>query len=169
MLTGKKLNYMPLVTMKDGRKIGEIKDLYLDANARQVAAIFVGKEGLLGRKTQVIERARIQVFGVDVWLVTDADAVAILSDVRDSEGFLFMGDLRGRELHTAGGTRIGTVGDVILDQEARVRGFTLGRVYVQGSLAEKKSIARDAITDLGDDERPMIVDMPRAEMLQMPD
>jgi len=56
MYTGKSLNNEALVSIKDGRKIGEIKDLYLDQDTREISALYVGKEGLLGRKAQVIER-----------------------------------------------------------------------------------------------------------------
>ena len=101
-------------------------------------------------------------FVVDVWLTNTTDAVTNLSEVDDAEMLLAMSDLRGRENYTSGGTKIATIGDVLLDDDGRVVGFALGRTYVKGTLDEKKRIARDAITNFG-------LDMSRAEMLQLPD
>ena len=77
-------------------------------------------------------------------------------------------DLRGREIQTEGGTKLGVVEDVILDSEARVLGFTLGKVYAQGPLAEKKAIVRDAITDLGSKDKAMTAILAQAESLTIP-
>ncbi|MFQ5407636.1 MAG: PRC-barrel domain-containing protein [Anaerolineales bacterium] len=169
MNTGKSLSNTAIISINEGRKIGSIKDLYLNADAREVIAVLVGKEGLLGRKPQIVERSQLAVIGVDVWLARESDAVKSLNDVPGGEDYLAMADFRGREIVTSGGTKIGSIGDVLLDDEARVRGFMLGRVHVQGTLADSKRVARDAITDLGDDENPVILDMALAEMLQLPE
>jgi len=163
MVTGKELQNKALISLTDGKKVGEIKDLYLDADATKVTAVFVGKEGIVRQKTWVIERSAIQVCGIDVWLVSGSDKIVNLDDVAGSQTFMLGNDLRGREIHTEGGSKIGTFGDVLLDGEARVVGFTLGKTYVQGALAEKKGIVRAALLNLGDKDKPAIVDLPKAE------
>jgi hypothetical protein len=47
MITSKELSNKPIISITDGKKLGEVKDLYLDQDMRQVAAIFLGKEGLI--------------------------------------------------------------------------------------------------------------------------
>ena len=42
MYTGKSLNNKALVSIKDGRKFGEIKDLYLDQDARDAVPVLPG-------------------------------------------------------------------------------------------------------------------------------
>jgi sporulation protein YlmC with PRC-barrel domain len=153
----------PLISLTNGKKLGEVRDLFLDANLTRVEAVFVGKEGLLSRKTLVVERARVQVTGIDAWLVTGPDVVVELSRLAGSELLVPVGSLRGREIQTDGGTRVATVDDVILDNQMDVIGFTLGRLFVQGPLAERKSIARAAITRLGSKETPMLTTLARAE------
>ena len=74
----------------------------------------------------------------------------------------FAGDLRGREIQTEGGTKIGSVGDVIVDEKSKVVGFTLDRLQVQGPLAESRVIARAAITSLGDKNTPMVASLEQA-------
>jgi hypothetical protein len=49
-----------------------------------------------------------------------------------------------------------------------VLGFTLGKVYAQGPLAEKKYIVREAISDLGNKDKPMTVILAQAEALTIP-
>jgi hypothetical protein len=76
--------------------------------------------------------------------------------------------LRGRELQTEGGTKVGVIDHVILDDEARVLGFGLGKEYAQGPLAERKAIVRDAILKLGIAKEPMTINMAQAESLALP-
>ncbi len=168
MKTSKELSNKALISITDGSKLGEIKDLYLDKDMRQVTAVFLGKEGLINQKARMIERSAVQVYGTDVWLVSGSDKVMKQDDVRESASFILVGDLRGREIQTDGGSKLGIVDDVILDDEARVLGFALGKVYVQGPLAERKTIAREAVTHLGSKKEPMTIVLAQAEAMALP-
>ena len=169
MLTVKSHLNKPLVSTTDGKIVGEVKDLYLDREMHTVAAVFLGKEGLIKRKALMLPRAAVHVFGVDVWLVTGSDKVAGPDEIPDADTFVLVSDLRGRDVDTEGGTKIGVIEDVVLDAEARVLGFALGKVHVQGPLAERKTIAREAITKLGSKDAPMQVVLAQAEALTIPE
>jgi uncharacterized protein YrrD len=168
MITAKEQSNKQLISITDGRKLGEIKGLYLDSDMRQVAGVFLGTEGILKRKAQAITRGDVQVYGEDAWLVAGPDKVMLLENIPGSTGFVLVSDVRGREIQTEGGTKLGVVEDVVLDNEARVLGFTLGKVYADGPLAEKKHIVREAITDLGSKEKPMTAILAQAESLTIP-
>ena len=168
MITSKEHASKPIISITDGKKLGEVKDLYLDQDMRQVAAVFLGKEGLISRKALVIARSAVQVYGVDAWLVTGSDVITGPDAISESGTFTLIGDLRGRELQTEGGTKIGVIDHVILDDEAHVLGFGLGKVYAQGPLAERKMIARDAILSLGNMKEPMTINLAQAESLALP-
>ena len=167
MVTSKELSNKPLISITDGKNLGEIKDLYLDQEMRQVAAVFLGKEGLINRKTLLIPRNAVQVYGIDAWLVSGSDTVTGPEAIPESGAFILTGDLRGREIQTEGGTKIAVIDHVILNNEARVLGFGLGKVYSQGPLAERKVIAREAITDLGNAKKPMTINLAQAESLTL--
>jgi sporulation protein YlmC with PRC-barrel domain len=169
MLTGKSHLNKQLVSITDGKIIGEVKDLYLDREMHNVAALLLGKEGLLKRKALMLPRSAIHIFGVDVWLVSGSDKVAGPEDIPDADTFVLVSDLRGRDVDTEGGTKIGVLDDVVLDPEARVLGFVLGKVHVQGPLAERKTIAREAVTKLGSKDAPMQVVLAQAEALIVPE
>lgn len=159
MQTGKAQQGKWLISLSNGQKLGEIQDLLLDPAANEIIAAISNTSGLINRKAQGVGRAAIQVFGQDVWLVTTPDALQAL----DALESLPLADLRGRTVQTEGGTKIGTVGDVLLDDQMRVLGITLGKVAIQGPLAESKQILKAAIKDLGSAKTPMLVDLPQAE------
>mgnify|MGYP000888574985 CR=1 FL=1 len=158
----------PLISLTNGKKLGEVKDLYLDAGLNRVTGVFVRQEGLLNRKTFAVDRLKVQVLGIDAWLVTGPDAVVELNAIPGSDLFIPVGALRGREIQTDGGTKIATVDDVILDADGNVIGFGLGRLFVQGPLAERKTIARAAISNFGSKDAPMITALAKAESLDAP-
>ena len=83
----------------------------------------------------------------------------------ESIHLVLVNDLRGRQVHTEGGTHIGTVEDVILDAQANVIGFALGRVRMHGPLSERKTLARAAVTATGGKGVPMTAAMDRAEAI----
>ncbi len=168
MITSKDHSGKPLISITDGKKLGEVKDLYLDQDMRHVTAVFLGKEGLLSRKALVIARSAVQVYGMDAWLVSGSDKVIQPEDIPESGTFLLVSELRGRELQTEGGTKVAVIDHVILDSEARVLGFGLGKVYAQGPLAERKAIVRDAIMNLGSLKEPMTINLAQAEALALP-
>ncbi len=168
MITSKEHANKPLVSITDGKKLGEVKGLYLDLDMRQVAGVFLGSEGIINRTALAIPRSAVQVYGIDVWLVSGPEVVMPLGDIPDSVAFTLVSDLRGREVQTEGGTKLAVVEDVLLDSETRVLGFTLGKVYAQGPLDERKAIAREAITDLGSKDKPMTAILAQAESLTIP-
>jgi len=163
MLTAKEFNGKSIISIANGVILGEVKDVYLDADMRQMAGVYLRTEGLIKRKDKVILRNSIQVLGVDVWLVSGSDVIVDKDTLPDAAGFNLVGQLRGREIQTDGGTKIGVIEDVLLDENMGVLGFSLGKVYAQGPLAERKAVIRDAIKDLGSKDGPMIVDLALAE------
>lgn len=156
-----------LISITDGKKLGEVKDVYLDQDARRLVAVFLGKSGLINRKAQVIDMPLVTMMGIDAWLISDSETVTDLNEIKDSESFLLAESLRGREIQTDGGTKIGTVGDIIVDDNQNVMGFAFDKLMVEGPLSETRTISRDAIVSLGDDKLPMIADLNKAETLKL--
>jgi uncharacterized protein YrrD len=167
MFTGKDMAEKLVISITDGKKLGEIKDLYLDQELRQVAAVYLGKEGLINRKTLAFPRAAVQVLGEHAWLVSGPDIVVQEEDLPESGTLTLVGELRGREIQSEGGTKVGVVEDVVLDEQCGVLGFTLGKVFMQGPLAERKTIAREALTSLGSKIKPMTTVLEKAESMDL--
>jgi len=163
MATVKEFAKKPIYRISDGKKLGDVKDLYLDEHADRVMAVFLGKEGLIKRKPLAIPLSRITVTGVDCWLAAEDTEPLDAREIDDGERYTLAADLRGRELQTSGGTRIGTIGDVVLDEGFRVTAFALSKVHVEGPVAEAKAVPRESVAELGDGKSPAVMDLEIAE------
>jgi hypothetical protein len=71
--------------------------------------------------------------------------------------------LVGREIVTGRETKVASVDDVLLGDKAEVADFKLGRTYSDSPVAKSGVVSRNAIVDIGSNDRPMIVDLQVAE------
>ena len=156
-----------LISVTDGKNLGEVKDVYFDPEASKMVAAHLGKSGLINRKSLLVDLSHVKLFGLDAWLVDASDIVIAKDDAPGTESYLIGDDLRGRDIQTDGGTKLGTVGDILVDEKHNVIGFALSKVQVQGPVAEAKAIARAAITSLGNQQEPMIAVLEQAERLKV--
>lgn len=158
MLLAEKMLGNPIYDIATGNRVGAVKDIYLDGDLRRVSGLYVGSDGMFSRTPRFIPRGNIQVIGEDSVLATAEPETGPVP-----EDWTRRDALNGRDINTGGGTRIGTVGDVILDTHARVAGFTLDRLFVSGPLAERGAFGRTAVVETGSSADSMIVDLARAE------
>lgn len=163
MRYSKELIGKPIVTIDEGRFIGNVRDVYLSADLRWLAGIHLGKEGIIKRKSLVIPRGSIAIFGVDAILAKNANVITNDRDNENIKEWHLLNKVQGREVDTPGGTRLGIIGDAILDGEAKVVGFLLSRVFVEGPIAEHRTILKDAILDYGLEDGVMTIDLAKVE------
>lgn len=166
MRLGKELVGKPIYSMTDGQQLGSVKDIFINQDLESVIGIYLGQEGIFSRKTLVILSKNVAVLGLDAVLVTDSDVVTDSNENPEVEGWLKRADLQGRGINTPGGTKVGTVGDILLDEEANIVGFSLARVHVEGPVAEHRIVHKEAVIDTGHKDGNMTIDLSRAE--QMP-
>lgn len=157
----------PVISTLDGKKLGKIRDLYLDSRITRVAAVYLGGSGVLGRKKLMIERDKVRMCGMDAWLVDRADVVVDSGHIIGSRDFVPARQLRRRKILSEGGTEIAAVEDVILDNECNVMGFSLANYPASGPLAQRKAIALGAFTSFGSRKSPMITTLAKAESLEV--
>lgn len=167
MRLGKDLIGKPIVTIDEGRHIGKVKDLYLDRGLTEMTGIYLGREGLLRRKDNLIPRDSVVVYGVDAILVETASTMTDSHEV-DVEQWIKLEDLAGRSIDTPGGTKLATVGDVLLDVTGQITGFSLAKVSVDGPIADNRAISRQAVLDNGNEDGVMTIDLNLAEQLGLP-
>jgi uncharacterized protein YrrD len=163
MRPGKDLIGKPIYSLKDGRLLGSVKDLFVDLELNVVSGVFLGSEGLFSRKILAIMRENIAVFGIDSVLVTGSDVVTDSTDNKSLETWLRREEVQGRSVDTPGGTKVGNIGDVLLDENAKVVGYWLSKVRVAGPIAEHRQVMNDAIIDTGNKDGTMTIDLGKAE------
>lgn len=167
MTTTKEYAGKLLISVTDGKNLGEVKDVYFDPEVTKVTAAHLGKSGLINRKSLLVALSHVKLFGLDAWLVDGSDIVIAKDDVPGAETYLLGDALRGRDIQTDGGTKLGTIGDILIDAQNNVVGFALSKVNVEGPIAAAKAIARAAISNLGSEKEPMIAVLEKAETLKV--
>ncbi|HSM57088.1 MAG TPA: PRC-barrel domain-containing protein [Candidatus Sulfomarinibacteraceae bacterium] len=162
MRTAKDLINKHIIGVDEGVVVGQVHEIYFDYEARHLAAIQVAYEGILDRTRRFIPRADVHLIGDDVVLVKHAGVVREMAE-SDAQAWVRRDQLTGREIVTAGKTRVAAIDDVILGDEGEVAGFKLGRTYIESPVARRGAVSREAILDVGSDEHPMTVDLEKAE------
>ena len=164
MFLGKDVIGNPVITVNDGRSIGRAKDIYLSADCQTVAGIFLGTEGLFSRKSFHVKSEDITTIGQDTVLVKNADVIHEEGNLVETEQtWLRRDELQGRPVKTSGGTKVGKIGDVLIDGDGNVLGFTLGSVYMTGPIAENRSVSIHTVLDVGQEDGTLTIDLQRAE------
>jgi sporulation protein YlmC with PRC-barrel domain len=163
MRLGKDLLDKPIYSVTDGRLVGKVKDLYLDSNLERIIGLYLGSEGLFNRRDMIVNRERIILLGIDTILAADSDIVLDEAQVDDLESWMRRQDLIGRNVDTSGGTRVGVIGDIMINDEGTVLGFKLTRIVMEGPITRKQAIAREVVVDTGAQDGVMTIDLAQAE------
>ena len=163
MRLGKDLLDKPLISVTDGRIVGRVKDLYLDNNLERIVGLYLGSEGIFSRKSMLVSRDRLTLLGIDAILAADSDVVIDESGATEIDQWVRRQELVGREVDTTGGTKVGVIGDVIINDDDSVIGFKLARVFVEGPIAKKQAVAREVVVDTGAKDGVMTIDLAQAE------
>lgn len=163
MRLGKDLTGKLIISVTDGRIIGNVKDLYVDAALSGLTGIYIGHEGLLKRKSLLIPRDSVVVFGIDAILVKKADVITSDQELLEVADWVRLSKLRGRDVDTPGGTKVGAIGDILLSEEGQITGFSLAKVFVEGPVAQHGLIPRQAMLDTGGEDTVMTVDLAKVE------
>ncbi len=166
MRLGKDLIGKPIISITNGRLLGSVKDIYINEELYWLAGLYLKSEGLLRRTAHIIPREAVVVYGIDAILVKNDDVVTTDKEHDEEKEWLRLEKLQGRNVDTPGSTKVGSIGDVILDENGRVTGFTLGKVHVSGPIAEERTIPRETLIDTGNDgDNAMTVDLAHIEKM----
>jgi sporulation protein YlmC with PRC-barrel domain len=163
MQLGNRLLDKPIITVGEGYLVGTVKDFYLDQELRALTGVFLGSEGLFSRKFKFMRREQVHLFGIDVVLAADAEPVLADEQTEEVQAWLRRENLKGREVQTPGGSRVGKLGDVIFDAQGRIIGFMFAEMFVKGPIAENQAIKRELVLDSGGPDSPMVIDLITAE------
>lgn len=165
MRLGKDIEDKPIVSVADGRILGRAKDVFVDANLSNLVGLFIGTEGVIRRRTKVIDSSNVVLFGIDVTLVKNSTVIVNDQDLPEVKEWIRLKDLQGREVLTPGGTKLGSVGDVILDETGKIVGLHLSRIHVKGPLAEQGTIPRETIVNPNQEDGTIGVDLALLEKM----
>lgn len=163
MRVAKELIKKSVISIEEGKELGEVEDFFVDQDFTRMTAIYLGSEGFFGGKEMVIKWSNVVNLGQDAILTKNADCIDELSEIDDPDNYVRRSDILGRRIDTPGGTRIGKIGDVIVDDEGVIIGFSLSLTYVTGPIASNKAIGRTAVVDTHGAGGTLTADLAEAE------
>ena len=163
MRLGKDLLNKPIISVTDGRNLGAVKDIYLDSRLSQITGIYTGSEGVLRRKHYLIPSESVVIFGIDAILVKNRDVIVPEEERPETAAWVRLSKLRGRQVDTSGGTKVATIGDVIMGESGEITGFSLAKLFIEGPVAERGRIQRAAMLDPGHEDGILTIDLTKAE------
>jgi sporulation protein YlmC with PRC-barrel domain len=153
----------PIITIKEGKKVGKLLDFFLDQSLRTVTAVYTSEDGFLSRTDLLIKQEHIVTLGSDALLVDEAEVVIPVSEAAEYDDFVRRDSLIGRLVTTPGGTNIGRIGDIVLGPNGAIVGFMLSQTYVAGPIAASRAISRDAVIEPDNEFGVMTADLAKAE------
>lgn len=138
-----------IVHQASGERLGSVHDLVFEPNASKVAAILVDGGGMF-REARVINWSAVTSIG-DVVMVTGDAPVQRVSDAPEvSDEMRQDGPISGTAIVTEAGERIGTVGDLFIDDTGVVRGYEIKQGFVS-DLGGRKFLSVDHVKTVGKD------------------
>jgi hypothetical protein len=70
-------------------------------------------------------------------------------------------------MYTSGGTKVASLGDLMIDDEAQIAALSLARVYVEGPIADNRLVTREAVLDTGGPDGSMTIDLSLVELTSL--
>ena len=151
-IASEKLIGNPVIGITNGKMIAKIEDLQIDPNTLSAAAAITSKGTLLSREIEAIPAEQVEVWGQDAVLVAKPDVIVNEEGLDDRDGWLSTSDdIRGYEVVAEDGTRVGTLGDVVVDTKGQIMGYDMAEVAVEGRVAVANWIDVKATRSLGPD------------------
>ena len=142
----------PVIDITSGEMIAKVEDVWIDPNALRPAAAITSKGSLLKRELEAIPAEQVEVWGQDAILAKKTDVIVKEEELENHERWLSASDeLHGYEVVTEDGARIGTLGDVVLDNQGQILGYEMAEVAVEGRVAVADWIDVKATRSLGPD------------------
>lgn len=163
MQEGKTLMDKSVVSVDEGRLVGTIKSLYVDRELTTLRAVGLAGKGMFNRQKMLVQREPIVMFGRDALFVKQSNVAVEDGQLAEFGSWLRLADLKGRRIETPGGTKIGTIGDILHDQQGQILGFTFDQLLVQGTLADKGYLSRGCVVEVATPEELMTIDLTKAE------
>jgi uncharacterized protein YrrD len=142
----------PVIDITNGTMIAKLEDVRIDPGALKAAAAIASKGSLLNREVGAVPAEQVEVWGQDAILANQGDVMVKEEELDSSDEWLSSSDdIRGYQVVAEDGTRVGTLGDVVLDSLGQIVGYEMEEVAIEGQVAVADWIDVRATRSLGPD------------------
>ena len=141
-----------VVSLADGAELGEIENVYLEPERKQIVAFsFKSGGGLFsGKSINMVDITDVHAIGPDAVTITDAAVVRCEMAVGDRrEGLVELDELLKRKVMTDSGEEVGRIAAIHFDQGSySLSGFDVTSGHFQ---KQKTTVSAGQIVHIGDD------------------
>lgn len=156
-----------VVVLSDAVKVGHVDDLLFDAQYREVLGLRVKKGGLLS-ESEALLRSNVASVGADAVTVPSPDVINAENRFQELTGAATLTQAQGTRIVTEGGTLLGTVSDVELDEQvSKVTAYLLNAPLLDRIRGHIPQVAAQDVLRLGEGGI-MIVSDSTAEAIKAP-
>src|SRR5687768_12317864 len=131
MIRASDLLGLPVVDLVLAEKLGKVDEIVIDPDARMLCA-FIVKDGNFRRRQRAIPAQRVYAIGPEALTL---EVVAGAPDDADVSGLPTLGELAGRKVLSRHGKLLGSVADVLVDEDSgQIIGYALDVPHAQSGL-----------------------------------
>lgn len=160
------LRGLAVITVSNAAKVGQVDDVFFDATYRRVLGMRV-KKGVFGQ-AEAVSRTSVTAVGNDSLNVSSPEAINVEDRFADLAGAIKLSQIEGTKVVTEGGDLVGTVTDMVLDDEAtEVTAYVLDAPLWDRIRHQKPEFSADQVVRVGEGGI-MIVPNTVAERLHPP-
>jgi len=139
-----------VVTLSDAAKVGHVDDVLFDATYRRVLGFRV-KRGAFDH-ADALPRDSVTSVGTDALTVDSPDAINAEGRFADLVGATSLGQVHGTKVVTNGGTLVGTIAEVEIDDAVRrVDAYTLSVPLLDKLRHRAPALQAEDVLRLGED------------------
>ena len=149
MLKGRKILSLPVVTQKDKKPIGEVKDIVYDPEKNQLVGYLVDIGGWL-REGKGFLHVDLLKREEDCLIIQDDSVIKKISkmeNVREANDK----DIRGLRVELEDGRYIGVIQDLLVDDKTgKITGYEISDGIIQDLLDGRSTISNEGLNILAD-------------------
>lgn len=157
-----------IVSTSNGEIVGKVEDVLIDSSNLEIAAIVTSKGNLLDSTIKAIPRDEIQLWGEDVILTGKSNVIVEQDQLPGIEEWeSTSNDIKGKDVLNTQGEKIAQLKDVMIDSKAKIIGYDLDKVSIEGPIADSKRIHVNATHGFGGDA--LIIDTSKLYQWSIPE
>ncbi len=138
-----------IVAQASGERLATVRDVILDRDAHKIAALLVDSGGWFS-SAKVIPWSNVVSAG-DVVIVDSPGSITTVEQDSELANLLQHPQrMTGTTLITEGGERIGTVGDLFINERGEVVGYEVKQGFIS-DLGGRKFLPAETVQTIGDD------------------
>jgi uncharacterized protein YrrD len=139
----------PIITFDSGRRLARVQDLLVDPERNQVLALLIDA-GAVFTSAKVIPFGHIKSIGENAVIVPKRDVVYNVSRIPELKKVFDGRTIKGMRVYSENGDRLGSVGDMILDDHSgEVLYYEVSGGAIGDAMKGKRTIVPSEILNMG--------------------